>query len=162
MIQTGRKSFTLLEVMIAICIFSMMASVSGWQIARMISCYRFSNQVADCFSSLQNAQALALIYRTDLSFEIFLENDSYYYRINSDEPFDPAILVRGKKHSLSAVKICKYNKTKITNKKWDISSSGLITPRGMIYFAKQEKKGLWIDLQQGFLVHCRKENSLLK
>lgn len=142
--------------MIAICIFSMIASVSGWQIARMISCYRFSNQVADCFSSLQNAQALALIYSTDLSFEIFLEKGIYYYRINSDEPFHPAILARGKKQSLSAVKICQYNKSVITNKKWDIFSNGLITPSGKLYFAEQGKKGLWIDLEKGFLVQCRK------
>lgn len=138
----------------------MIASVSGWQLFRMISCYRFSNQVADCFSSFQNAQALALIYRTDLSLEIFLENEVYYYRINSDEPFLSSVLNREKKHSLSSVKICTCNDALITSKKWEISSNGLITPRGVIYFAKQEKNGLWIDLQKGFLIHCGKEKPI--
>jgi prepilin-type N-terminal cleavage/methylation domain-containing protein len=155
-----RKSFTLLEVMVAICIFSMMASISGWQIFRMISDYRFNNQVTDCLSSLQNAQSLALVYQTDLSFEIFLENDSYYYRIHSHEPFPPSILNKEKKYSLSAVEVCTYNKEIITNKKWEIFSNGLIYPRGRIYFAKQEKKGLWIDLQKGFLINCVKEKPI--
>ncbi|MCL6756603.1 MULTISPECIES: hypothetical protein [Candidatus Rhabdochlamydia] len=146
--------------MVAICIFSMMASISGWQIFRMISDYRFNNQVANCFSSLQNVQSLALIYQTDLSFEIFLENDTYYYRIHSDEPFPPSILNQKKKHALSAVKVCKYNKELIKNKKWEISSKGLIYPRGLIYFAKREKRELWIDLQKGFLINCTKEQPL--
>lgn len=155
-----RKSFTLLEVMVAICIFSMMASISGWQIFRMISEYRFNNQVTDCFSSLQYAQSLALLYRTGLSFEIFLENDTYYYKIHSDEPFPPSILNQEKTHALSAVKICKHNKEHIKNKKWEIAFDGLISPRGLIYFAKQEKKGLWIDLQKGFLIKCTKEKPI--
>jgi prepilin-type N-terminal cleavage/methylation domain-containing protein len=156
----NRKSFTLLEVMIAVCIFSMIASVGGWQIFRMISEYRFNNQVTDCFSSLQYAQSLALIYQTDVLFEIFLENDTYYYRIHSDEPFPPSILNRGKKHALSAVNICKYQKEPIENKKWEIFSNGLICPRGVIYFAKQENKELWIDLQKGFLIKCVKEKPI--
>lgn len=155
-----RKSFTLLEIMVAICIFSMMASIGGWQIFRMISKYRFNNQVTDCFSFLQNAQSLALLYQTDVFFEIFLENDTYYYRIHSDEPFPPSILNREKKQTLSAVKVCKYNKEYIKNKKWEISSNGLISPRGIIYFAEQEKKGLWIDLQKGFLIKCAKEKPI--
>lgn len=155
-----RKSFTLLEVMVAICIFSMMASISGWQIFRLISEYRFNNQVTDCFSSLQYAQSLALIYRTSLSFEIFLENDTYYYRVHSNEPFLPSILNQKKIHALSAVKVCKYNKEHIKNKKWEIAPDGLICPRGHIYFAKQEKKGLWIDLQKGFLIKCVKEKPI--
>lgn len=154
-----KKSFTLLEVMIAVCIFSMIASVSGWQIFRLISSYRFSNQVADCFSSLQHAQALALIYQTDLTFEIFSENDIYYYRINSDEPFPSSVLDKTKKYSLSAVKICKYNDRLFTSKKWEIFSNGLIGPRGIIYLAKEED-GLWIDLQKGFLLHCKNKNPL--
>ena len=156
----NRKSFTLLEVMVAICIFSMIASISGWQIFRMILEYRFNNQVADCLSSLQNAQSLALIYRTDLSFEIFLENDIYYYRIYSYEPFPSSILNQEKKYSLSGVEVCKYNKELIKNKKWEIFSNGRIYPRGLIYFAKQEKKGLWIDLQRGFLIKCAKEKPI--
>lgn len=155
-----RKSFTLLEVMVAICIFSMIASISGWQIFRMISEYRFNNQVTDCFTSLQNAQSLALIYRTSLSFEIFLENQTYYYRIHSDEPFLPSILNQEKIYTLSAVKICKHNKDYIKNKKWEIAPNGLICPRGYIYFAKQEKKELWIDLQKGFLIKCAKEKPI--
>ena len=155
-----RKSFTLLEVMVAVCVFSMIASISGWQIFRMILEYRFNNQVADCLSSLQNAQSLALIYRTDLSFEIFLENDIYYYRVHSHEPFPSSILNQEKKYSLSAVEVCKYNKELIKNKKWEIFSNGRIYPRGLIYFAKQEKKGLWIDLQKGFLINCVKEKPI--
>lgn len=155
-----RKSFTLLEVMVAICVFSLISSLSGWQIFRMVSEYRFNNQVADCFSSLQNAQALALIYQTDLSFEIFLENGTYYYRIHSDEPFPPSILNQAKKHPLSAIKVCKYNKEHIKNKKWEIASNGLICPRGVIYFARQENKKLWIDLQKGFLINCTKDKPL--
>ena len=153
---SNKKAFTLLEVMVAICIFSMIASASGWQIFRMISTYRFSNQVTNCFSSLQYAQTLALVYQTDLTFEIFSENNIYYYKILSDEPFPSSILDKTKKHSLSEVKICKHNDRLFTNKKWEVSSSGLIEPRGVIYLAK-EKDGLWIDLQKGFLVHCTRK-----
>lgn len=149
----SKKSFTLLEVMIAICIFSAIASISGWQIFHMISSYRFNNQVGDCLSSLQNAQALALIYRTDLIFEIFVENDLYHYRIYSNEPFPSSILDQKKKYSLSAIKTCTYNNRLVASQKWDISSRGLILPRGIIHFSRQENDGLWIDLQKGFLVH---------
>ena len=156
----NRRSFTLLEVMVAICIFSMIASVSGWQLFRMISEHRFNNQVADCFSSLQNAQSLALIYQTDLSFEIFLEKDVYYYKISSPEPFPPSILNQEKKYSLSAVEVCTYKKELIKNKKWEIFPNGRISPRGLIYFSKKKKKGIWIDLQKGFLINCTKERPI--
>ena len=67
-----RKSFTLLEVMVAICIFSMIASISGWQIFRMILEYRFNNQeinyrniifnfihyYIDCTGNVEKLQAL--------------------------------------------------------------------------------------------------------
>jgi hypothetical protein len=120
----------------------------------MISNYRFINQIGDCFASLQNAQALALVYRTDLTFEIFIENGIYYYKISSEEPFPSSILQQKKRHSLSTVKTCNYDNCSFTSQKWHISSNGLIYPRGVIHFSRQGDEGLWIDLQKGFLVQC--------
>jgi prepilin-type N-terminal cleavage/methylation domain-containing protein len=84
-----KRSFTLLEMMIALVILSIIGALIVLQVKKLVDVHRFEGNVADLFIALQEAQALSATYQTDIALDIFLEKGIPTYRFTTDEPFPP-------------------------------------------------------------------------
>ncbi len=146
-----KRAFTLLEVMIALVIISIVGALTAFQVKKMIDAHRFESEVADLFIALQEAQVLSAAYQTDLALDIFLQEGKPAYRFSTDEPLsrgtlnqDPVVLA----HTASL----KFKNAKASNLHFDIYSGGRIEPRGSLAFYQEDDKALWFDLQHGQLL----------
>lgn len=150
---TTKKLFTLLEVMIALVILSLVGAFSITQIKTLVSSHRFEKQVFNLFSALQEAQILAATFQTDIALDFFKKGESFYYRFSTFEPFS--------KHQFNDQEIAmphlaalKFKEKSDLSLHFDIYSEGRIEPRGILEFCRSEKdsKALWFDLQYGQLI----------
>ncbi len=155
-----RRTFTLLEIMIALVILGIIGSMTAVQVKKMVDVHRFESEVASLYISLQEAQILSATYQTDLALDFRKVGGRLTYQISSDEPFPKTISLL-KATELSRVEECKFNDARSSQLHFDIYSGGRIEPRGTLAFYQGEK-ALWIDLQRGCLIKFshKKPNSV--
>lgn len=151
------RAFTLLEIMVALVIMSMVASVVGWQITRCISRYTFQSEVEELYNRVKNAQVLALTFKTDITLSFFQEKGLLYYQLKTDEPFSAAQFDQ-KPKPLKQVKLLTFNSKATKNLLLSLYSQGTLDPPGVLGFFpdKHKKQGaLWIDFQGAFFLSLR-------
>src|SRR3990172_11564019 len=124
-----RRSFTLLELMIALMILTLIGALTSTQIKKLIDVHHFEQEASTLFTTLQDAQILSATYRTDLSLDLFLNNNTLAYQITTDEPFTPFQL-KQEAVSLSHTARLQFNGKKATRLHFDIYSGGRIEPLG--------------------------------
>lgn len=152
--MNNRRSFTILEVMIALVILSLIGVLSAVQVKKLIDAHRFEGEISHLFIALQEAQVLAATYQTDIALDIFSKNGQLHYRFASDEPF------RGHQFNnrdipLSHSAKLMFKESKVNRLHLDIYSGGRIEPRGILAFhqtQEEDSKALWFDLQYGYLI----------
>lgn len=147
-----RGLFTLLEMIIALSILSVIGIVTTVQIKKLVNTYRFEAEVTDFFIALQEAQVLSAAYQTDIALDIFLVDGKPAYRFSTAEPFPESALSQ-KRHPLAHVAQCKCSGKKRYPYHFDLYS-GRVEPRGMLSFSQtqESEKALWFDLQYGHLL----------
>lgn len=149
-ISSKHRAFTLLEVMIALVILSIIGSVTAVQVKKMIDAHRFESEVTSLFISLQEAQVLSAAYQTDLALDIKNVGGKLSYQISTDEPFSETTLSTNIVN-LPHVSAIKFNNASPPRLHFDVYSGGRIEPRGSLAFYQGEKV-LWLDLQRGHLM----------
>ncbi len=142
------NAFTLLEMLIALVIISMIGALCAVQLKKLIDGHRFEKEISSLFIALQEAQVLAAAYQTDISLDIYREKGKWSYRFSTNEPFAEHQFHDGI-FSLKQTAILKWQEKKIDAFHLDIYS-GRIEPSGILTFQTQENsKTLWFDLQYG-------------
>ncbi|MBS0604732.1 MAG: type II secretion system protein [Verrucomicrobia bacterium] len=151
--MTIKRAFTLLEMMIALVILSLIGALTAVQVKKLIDAHRFEGEVADLFIALQEAQVLSATYNTDLSLDLYLKEGKVFYRFSTDEPLSVQKLKRDPV-SLAHTTELKFKDVKVTSLHLDIYSGGRIEPRGTLSFSQSSDDGkkLWFDLQHGQLL----------
>jgi type II secretory pathway pseudopilin PulG len=151
----NKKSFTLLEMMVALTILMLIGSVTVVHIKKLIDVHRFESEVSDLFISLQEAQVLSAAYQTDLALDFFLDKEKLHYRFSTLEPLKERQLNQ-QTVALPHVASLSFKGSKVSSLHLDIYSGGRIDPRGMLTFfqSKEEHdKALCFDLRHGSLMH---------
>jgi prepilin-type N-terminal cleavage/methylation domain-containing protein len=143
------RTFTLLEMLIAIVILSFIASFTAIQIKKLLDSHKFESQVSYLFIALQEAQVLSSVYQTDIALDIYRKDGKLHYRFFTNEPFKAQLFSQNEKSLSSADKI-QFNAKKTDTLHFDIYS-GRVEPRGILGIVQDNKK-LWIDLQYGQLL----------
>ncbi len=152
--KTVKRSFTLLEILIALCLLGIMATLVGVQSVQMIRSHRFDRGISQLFTALQEAQALSLTYASDHALEISCEKGTFFYQITTDEPFSPHLLDQ-KKIPLEGVKQLFFDKRKQQKLHFAILPSGSVEPTGVLQFGgDKETEKRFLDLQGGTLLKC--------
>lgn len=148
-----KKVFTLLEMVIALLILSIIGALTGVQVKKMIDKHRFEGEISNLFITLQEAQILSAVYQTDLKLDIFKENHHFAYRFSTHEPF-PAHKLNQNAIALAHSAFIKFKGAKVSHLHFDIYSGGRIEPRGILafYLAQEDDNPLWFDLQYGHLI----------
>lgn len=151
--SASKRAFSLLEIMIALMILSVIGTVTVVQVKKLINAHRFEGEVADLFIALQEAQVLSSVYQTDLALDICVKSGKCSYRFSTDEPF-PARKFKQDAVTLAHTHHVNFDNAKSTELHFDIYSGGRIEPRGVLAFHGSHKNGrvLWFDLQYGHLL----------
>lgn len=134
-----KRTFTLLEMMIALMILSFIGAVTAVQIKKMISMHRFEAGVADLFLALQEAQILSATYQTDFSLDITCNGGKVDYRFSTDEPLSQYQYNQETK-TIAYAHTCKFNNAKTATLHFDIYSGGESSPAGHWPFTPIQKK----------------------
>jgi hypothetical protein len=152
--RTKIKNFTLLEIILVVAILSMVASVVGWQIARLVKSYAFQAEVEEIYRAIKQAQVLSLSYQTDISVRFSKEEGLHYYYLHTDEPFAEIPFDREKK-ALQKVRRITFNRKPIHTFDFCLYSNGDMEPRGLLGFfpdKKKEEPAMWLDFQGAFML----------
>ncbi len=152
----SKKTFTLLEMMIALLILSLIGTAVAVQVKKMIQAHQFETEVADLFLILQEAQILSAAYQTDLALDLTLAKGKMSYWFSTDEPL-PSSTLSQKSKTLPHVGSCQFNRFKKSTLHFDIYSGGRIEPIGVLafYSTLEEQKPLFFDLQASPLVEFK-------
>ena len=145
-----KRSFTLLEILIALMILSTIGAICSVQIKKLIDAHRFEQEVSTLFSALQEAQVLAATYQTDIALDIQSKKNQITYQFTTDEPFQQYPFNQKTiplKHTAHAT----FQKAKTAQLHFDIYSGGRIEPCGILAFSGPNSKTLWFDLQRSHL-----------
>jgi prepilin-type N-terminal cleavage/methylation domain-containing protein len=148
------RGFTLLEIMLVVILLALMASVVGWQLGKCVMRYSFQQEIERFFLTLKEAQLLSLTYQTDIHLHLLQEKGSFFYYLESDEPFLKIGFDRGKK-KLKNVKRVTWQNRPIKKIDLFLNAHGSVKPRGTLAFSSkkdEEESPLWIDLQGAFLL----------
>ena len=152
--KISRRAFTLLEMMIALVILSLIGAFSAVQVKKLIDAHRFESEISNLFIALQQAQVLSATYQTDIAWDIYPKDGVLCYRFTTDEPFKPHQFENKEIFIPHIVKLT-FKDAKTTRLHFDIYSGGRIEPRGLLAFhqtLEEESKALWFDLQYGHLL----------
>lgn len=148
------RAFTLLELMIALAILSLIGALSAVQIKKLTDAHQFETEVSNLFIALQEAQVLASTYQTDISLDFYRdEKRDLCYRFSTYEPFTEQQF-NNEARSLNHTFAIKFQGEKIHQLHFDIFS-GRVEPRGVLAFfqtPKEDSKTVWLDLQYGQLL----------
>jgi len=153
MAKIKRRVFTLLEIMVALTILSLIGTLTAAHISKLIAHHAFEKEASDLFISLQEAQILASAYQTDISLDITQESGKLFYQFSSHEQFTPQQLKPGRT-KMKQIALVKFQEKKVKQLHLDIFS-GRLEPRGILTFyqtAKENSKTAYVDLQRGHLL----------
>lgn len=150
-----RAAFTLLEMMVALAVLSVIGTVTAVQVKTMIDKYRFEAEVTGLFMTLQEAQVLSAAYQTDLALTIEMEKGQLVYRFSTDEPFASQLFLH-KSVALPRTAAVQFKGVKANKHHFDIYSGGRVEPEGILSFHPVQENGtvLWLDLQRSPLLKC--------
>lgn len=140
-----KRGFTLLEILIVLFLLGFVATLVTIQGAKLISSYRFTQEVEMFFIRLKEAQILSITYGTDHALDFSFQKEKYTYQITTDEPFSPHLLSQ-EKYELSVVDHIHFQGKKIKSLHFDLFSTAYLEPTGVLIFSSGQKKR-YIDLR---------------
>ena len=148
-IRKSRRSFTLIEIAIALFILSLAAGGIGWRVSRLISHHRFQSEAADICLALQEAQFISIIHETECELLIYPVKGKLVYQLKTAEPL---AVVNQKPRPLKESKFITLNDAKTPSATFNIRSSGRIEPTGVLGLhqsnpSEAELEGIWLDFQ---------------
>lgn len=147
--KRSKKSFTLIEIMIALFILGLAAAGIGWHITRLTSHHRFQAEAVDICLAFQEAQFISVIHETECELLIYPEKGRLFYQLKTDEPI---AIIDQKPKLLKESRYITLNNAKSPHASFKVLSSGRIEPTAILGLHQKEPsnsqlQGLWLDLQ---------------
>ena len=148
-----KRAFTLIEMMVALAILALIASVTAIQVKKLIDTHRFEAEVGDLFIALQEAQVLAAGYQTDFALDLYFKKGTLFYQLSTDEPLSKKKCNQAP-IPLAHTALFKCGGKKVTSLHLDIYSGGRVEPRELLSFSQDQSddKAIWLDLRRGHLL----------
>lgn len=175
-----RRYFTLLEVMVALTILGIAATVVSWHIMKLVAYHRFQASGTSLYAALEEAQAIAIIHQTECELVIYADKGELKYQIKTDEPLlnlntRPKALLGVQQVIQEGVskefedrkQLLLVSSQQGQKLEWIIRSSGRIEPPSILAMHPSSEnnesiKGLWIDLQTPLQIYLKSSKPLKK
>ena len=155
----AKRAFTLLEMMVALFILTLVGTLVSVQVSKLIRAHRFEKEVSYLLTAIQEAQVLAVTYQTDIALDFRMEKGKLEYLFSSDEPFAKAIFHR-QPVPLSVATSLHFNKKRAKTVHLDIYSSGTVEPQGVLTFSAGQEDGKFdLDFSRGSLIKLVRRSS---
>ncbi len=151
MMRSRHRPFTLLEILIALAILGIAATVVGWQIGKSVRIYRFQHEVEELHLAMKRAQVLALTHQTDLRLHIDKQGDKFVYYVETDEPF-PDNLIDQRYHTIKEIEKIHLQDKPVEHLDLTFYSQGNIEPRSTLELFSRDSSSRWLDFQGAFLL----------
>ena len=159
--KRAKKScpFTLIEILIALSILASVSVLMGVKVAHLLKNYRFKASTEAFLYHMKELQALALSHSIDMELYIYKDKKGYQYVCHND-----AGLIKGTLFDtpvpLKELLGVRFDAEPISNIRFLISSSGRISPRGILSFLKEHQNNegmMYLDTSEPYLLSL-KEN----
>ncbi|HSX13439.1 MAG TPA: type II secretion system protein [Chlamydiales bacterium] len=124
----NKKTFSLIEVMVAISLIAMVASAMGWKMYGMIAKKRFSSNMERLRSRLLTSRRLAMNMQSDWKGNLYFLGKEAHFSSQCVDDERVSQLPTLKLGSL----VVKLNGEEMKNISFDFTSSGDISPQGKI------------------------------
>jgi prepilin-type N-terminal cleavage/methylation domain-containing protein len=147
-----KRSFTLLEMAIALALLSVIGTVVGVSVKKLIDSHRFESSLLSLFNELQQAQLLSSAYDAEVAVDLFEEGGAFVACLHTEEPGLKRYIAT--KRELTRTAAITFNGKKVSSLHMDIYSGGRIVPRGVFAFfdSLQDKpRVLYLDTSLGGL-----------
>lgn len=141
-ISKNKRSFTLLEVAIAITLIALMAGFGTWSLKDLISQHRRQAEIEDLKNFLQELQIEALALQSDLEITITKEKETVKVKSKTAEK-----ILRDRIVELNGVEKLTFDGQEQRQKTFQIYSTGRISPEELVGIQRKEAR-LWIDFRQ--------------
>lgn len=128
-----KRSFTLLEMAVALALLSVIGTVVGVSVKKLIDSHRFESSLVSLFNELQQAQLLSSAYDAEVTVDLFEEKGSFVVCLHTEEPGLKRYFET--KRELTRTVAVTWNGKKISSLHMDIYSGGRIVPRGVLAFS---------------------------
>jgi prepilin-type N-terminal cleavage/methylation domain-containing protein len=139
--EFNKRSFTLLEVVIAIALIALMAGFGTWSLTDLLAQHRRQAEVEDLKNFLVELQIEALALQTDLEITISKEKEIVKVSSKTAEK-----ILRDRTVVLKGVEKLTINHQELANQKFQIFSTGRFSPNALIGIERKQAS-LWIDLR---------------
>lgn len=143
--RVQRLSFTLLEMLVVLCLLTLGLSLTAIKIKAVYEEQRFLSEVGQIVNHLRMAQDLMVIMdiNTEVRFNRDPETRATYYQLKMDRPWKSRLFSKEEKHVLSAIHRIEFN-GEIANGSHEIVikfySKGLAMDSGKLILSAQEQK----------------------
>lgn len=148
-----KRLFTLLEMAIALSLLSVIGTVVGVSIKKLIDSHRFESSLLGLFHDLQQAQLLSSAYDAEVAVDLLKKDGSFVVCLHTQEPGLKRYLET--KRGLARTVAITFNGKKVSSLHMDIYSGGRIVPRGILAFADsvdERARVIYLDMSLGGLV----------
>ena len=131
-----RRSFTLLEIMLALLILATAAGFMGWKAKDLLDRHYFEDEVAGFYYELEVAQLCALALHSEIKIDFSKVGDHWEAKFQTDEMILENWSKRARKlDHVSSVWFKNGSPPQLT-----INSSGWISPESCLFFSGQDRK----------------------
>ncbi len=155
-----KKSFTLLELFLALLLMSSIGIALGPHAVALFRDWEFEKDLSHIAHTLREAQLLALAYQTDLALTFAWDGSAYTITYTSHEPFPPA-LFDTRPHRLKSVKSLAQGSVLLNHQTLFIYADGSIDPPIVLALFRSRSENLThpdvvLDCSGRFFVQAKK------
>ena len=150
--RNKKYSFSLLEILIALSIISLLASLFSFKILDLIKDYKFKKTVEMLKEDLTRIKVLCITHQCDCDIKIYKSKNNYYFSFSLDWQSSRPLVPHERK--LEGVKSIKLNHKKISSLTMRCHSSGVFQPQvalGFFQKLEDQSESLWIDLRKSYI-----------
>lgn len=147
-----KRLFTLIEMVIALALLSLVGTVVGVSAKRLIDAHRFESHLLDLFHTLEQAQILSATYNAEVTVDLCREKNTFVARFHTQEPHLKRYFATPKQLPQTAA--VTWNAQPISSFHIAIYAGGRIVPRGVLAFfesVRERPRVLYVDTRLGGL-----------
>ncbi len=155
-----KRAFTLLEMMLALAILTLVGVAVSFKMYGVVHSYRFQREVSEVYQALKEAQTIAMTYQIDLTLILYKKQAGFAYRLQANEPL---VCIDRKEHLLKEITHISVGEKQRKSLELIVTPSGRIEPCPNMRLAHQKNKqekgeAFFINLSNPIQVVLTKEN----
>lgn len=143
-----RSFFTLLEIMVCLCILGTASWFSMGTMKSMLAIHKYQSSMSLVIDRVRFLQTLALVYKTDIEVRVFSDGSGVYYEIFCEEP---DLLSSCKSYFLPEVESVRVDGGFIEKTSFNFTPEGFVFPGIRIEFLPKSSyinKPVFLDFNQ--------------